>query len=141
MKLFFDSNVWVSAFATRGLCADLVRLALHLHGDEEWLLLVSPTVEEETVRILRDKMRLGSLDIERVKIVMNRMERAEEAEWVPPPDFPDPADVSIVAAALAAGADLLVTGDRALLELGSIEDLQIVDPRAAYTRIKLPGVG
>lgn len=37
--------------------------------------------------------------------------------------------------ALAAGADLLVTGDRALLTLGTIEGLTLVKPREAYERL------
>lgn len=140
MKLFFDSNVWVSAFATRGLCADILRLALRLHGQSDLLLLVSPTVRDETIRILRDKIRLRRHDIKRVEIIMSRMEETGDGDWVPPPDFPDPNDVPIVGAALSCNAGLLVTGDRALLELERIRKLRIVDPRTAYADLKgLPG--
>ena len=53
----------------------------------------------------------------------------------PPADFPDPDDAPIVGAALAAGADLLVTCDRALLALACIEGLAIVTPREAYQNL------
>lgn len=41
----------------------------------------------------------------------------------------DPDDNVIIATAVAAGADLLVTGDRHLLDLGAHETIRIVDPR------------
>lgn len=55
MKVLFDSNIWVSALATRGLCADLLRHALRRHGHGDFELLICATVHAETQRILRDK--------------------------------------------------------------------------------------
>jgi predicted nucleic acid-binding protein len=49
---------------------------------------------------------------------------------------PDPDDAWIIAAALNAGADLFVTGDKALLELGAVQGLPIIDPRTAYARLR-----
>ena len=58
-----------------------------------------------------------------------------EAEQ-PSPGIPDPDDAWIIAAALAAGADWSVTGDKALLALGMVENLSIVDPRKAYMKLR-----
>jgi len=50
VKWFFDSNVWVSALATRGLCADLVQLPLSDDGPE--VEVVGCThVEQEVLRL------------------------------------------------------------------------------------------
>ena len=53
MRVFLDTNVLVAAFATRGLCADVVRLTLAEHE-----LLVSPTVLQELTRALVGKLHV-----------------------------------------------------------------------------------
>jgi predicted nucleic acid-binding protein len=58
------------------------------------------------------------------------------AAEAPAPDIPDPDDAWIIAAALAAGADWFVTGDRPLLALGGVADMPILDPRSAYMRLR-----
>jgi uncharacterized protein len=50
----------------------------------------------------------------------------------------DPADDHVIAAAVAARADLIVSGDkRHLLSLGSHNGIQIICPRAAFDRLGL----
>ena len=51
MRVFLDTNVLVAAFATRGLCADVLRTILAEHE-----LLLSPTVIEELTRTLTEKI-------------------------------------------------------------------------------------
>jgi predicted nucleic acid-binding protein len=135
VKLLADSNVWVAAFATRGLCADLLRLSLRRHGRAGFELLTCAALREETLRILRDKFGAPAATLGDVHTAMAMAREVPPADWQPPVDFPDPDDVPIVGAALASGADLLVTGDRALLALERIEGLAIVAPRAAYQRL------
>ena len=53
MRVFVDTNVLVAAYATRGLCADLLRLILAQHE-----LVVSRQVLDELERALRDKIGL-----------------------------------------------------------------------------------
>ena len=57
MRVFLDTNVLVSAFATRGLCADLFELGLPGHE-----LIVSRAVLRELERALRQKLKLPALD-------------------------------------------------------------------------------
>jgi predicted nucleic acid-binding protein len=54
---------------------------------------------------------------------------------VPPVVGSDPDDDQIVAAAVAADADLLVSGDRHLLSLASHRRIRIVTPAEALARI------
>ena len=42
----------------------------------------------------------------------------------------------ILASALSGNADLLVTGDRELLELDKVKNLEIVSPRAFWEKLK-----
>ena len=52
MRVFLDTNVLVAAFATRGLCADVVRTVLAEHE-----FLISSTVIEELTLTLTQKIR------------------------------------------------------------------------------------
>jgi len=42
----------------------------------------------------------------------------------------------IVSSALNGNADLLVTGDKELLDLGKIEDMEIVSPRGFWKKMR-----
>ena len=55
------------------------------------------------------------------EVVLERLRRAGDA--------PDPGDDYLLAMALAAGADLLVTGDQALLRVRKVGHARIVMPR------------
>ena len=48
------------------------------------------------------------------------------------PKLPDPDDEVILAAALAGKANVFVTGDKALLNLESVEGLPIITPRGLW---------
>lgn len=135
MKVLFDSNIWVSALMTRGLCADLMRLALRRHGNAGFELLICAAVRLETLRILSDKFKAMPADLENASTAMILAREVAEGEWQAPKDFPDPDDVANVSAALGAQADWLVTGDKALLALGAIEGMAMLAPRTAYEQL------
>jgi len=137
VKLFFDSNVWVANFATRGFCEDLVKFTIGMHDQTNLVLITCPAVHGETIRILRDKFRLSAIDLQRVDIVFSRLHTVPNGHhWQPSADFPDPDDAPIIGAALAAGTDLFVTGDKALLALDTIENLPIRSPRDTYILLR-----
>jgi predicted nucleic acid-binding protein len=54
---------------------------------------------------------------------------------MPPTVIRDPADDQVLACALAARADLIVSGDEHLLSLGSFREIPIVGSSAAVARI------
>ncbi len=132
MKVLLDSNVWVSGLATRGLCADLVRIALNLHGRGDFELLICPAVRSETLRILADKFNVPHVKLDPVKVTLSWARTVPDHSWPAGDDFPDPNDIVIVGAAIGAAADMFVTGDRALLELRRVTSVAIVSPRTAY---------
>jgi uncharacterized protein len=131
VRVFLDTNVLVSAFATRGLCADLLELVL-LEPD----LVIGRHVIQELDRALRSKLRLPAA---RAKAIVEFVS-AEAAQTIAqaPPALAraDPADARVLGEALAAKATLFVTGDAALLELGSIENMEIVSPRGFWEKMK-----
>jgi putative PIN family toxin of toxin-antitoxin system len=128
--VFLDTNVLVAAFATRGLCADVFRLTLAAHE-----MVVSEQVMTELERTLREKIGLPERELRSVlSLVREEATLAREAEATV--SVRDPSDTPILAAALASGADVLVTGDRDLLELEQPVRIRIVSPRGFWQLFK-----
>ncbi|MFC1573122.1 putative toxin-antitoxin system toxin component, PIN family [Candidatus Eisenbacteria bacterium] len=131
MRVFLDTNVLVSAFATRGLCADVMRQVLAEH-----VLVTGEVVLRELRKALRVKLKVPAETIEEIEHFLR------ECEVVPKPSAPsavkvrDPDDRWVLASALAGQADVLVTGDKDLLTLGKQAPLRIVDPRGFWTLLR-----
>lgn len=122
-----DTNVLVSAFATRGLCADLVR---HLLTDHE--IVVGEVVLDELSRVMREKIGLPE---EALRPILNLL---REQTVVPVPEKPvavtvrDADDVHVLASAQSAGVDVLVSGDGDLLDVAESSPVRIVAPREMW---------
>lgn len=130
MKVFLDTNVLVAAFATRGLCADVVRLTLGAHE-----MAVSETVLTELDQKLAGKIGLPEREVRSI-VAFVRQEATVTPDAVPKVPVRDPKDAPILAAAMASGADVLVTGDRDLLELETPVGIRIVSPRGFWQLAK-----
>lgn len=131
MRVFLDTNVLVSAFATRGLCADLLELVLLEHE-----LVLGRQVLRELDKALRAKLKLPAA---RARAIVNFVsgEAAQTIVRAAPVDAQaDPADARVLGEALAAKAALFVTGDAALLEIRKIENMEIVSPRGFWEKMK-----
>lgn len=133
MRVFFDSNIWLSAFASRGFCADLLEWLLKKGGPHS--LWTSREVIDEVTRVLEQKFSLSDAGRQRLDRLLAVPNRSCGGEWVAPTDFPDPDDIAIVAAALAARADLFITGDQALLDLDAIDGMHLASPRDGYRQL------
>ena len=131
MKVFLDTNVLASAAATRGLCADVLREVIASHD-----LIISEYVLTELKRVLRSKFGVGMDLIDEFIWLLHQDTVLSQPAALPIIDLQDKDDLPILGAAIAAGADVLVTGDKELLELGHIEDLEIVSPRQFWEKLK-----
>jgi len=131
VKVFLDTNVLVSAFATRGLCADLVRHVLVEHE-----LMTGEVNLTELRRVLKTKFRVPKGTVDSIE------ELLRDQTIVPKPRkrlvvaVRDPADAWVLASAVAGDAELLVTGDRDLLELSVQPPIRIVDPRGCWEELR-----
>ena len=124
MRIYPDTNVLVSAMATRGLCADLVQVILAEHE-----LLIGETVLSELGRVLERKLRLSTQTIREWDGFFRREGELVRAGAVPAIRVRDPADRVVLAEAVAGGADALVTGDRDLLSIAARAPVRIQSPR------------
>jgi len=136
MKVVFDTNVVVSACFWRGAPFD----SLTLWGQGVVMAAVSPPLLAEYAETLQE-LRLDYPDRECVDWVTALL---DAAELVFPVDratgaTPDPFDEMVLECAIAAGADLIVSGDKKhILPLGSYRDIPIVNPAEFLRRVK-PG--
>ncbi len=131
MRVFLDTNVLVAAFAARGLCADVLREVILRHE-----LVVSEVLLEELARALRDKVRLDAEAArEIVAFLRDGASPAPEGPLLPLP-LRGPGDRAILSAAVRAGAEYLVTGDREVQALGRAQRTVIVSPRQFWERLR-----
>ncbi|MEY2855373.1 MAG: hypothetical protein RL030_2505 [Pseudomonadota bacterium] len=135
MKVAFDTNVLVSAVATRGLCADIFNLVLAEHQ-----LIVGETVLAEMRRVLKQKLRVTDDVIGEFETLL----RAEalivaKAKTTSIP-VRDKSDMFVLAEAISGKAEVLVTGDRDLLEVTAKVPLDILSPRGLWERLRAPSV-
>ena len=129
MKVFLDTNAIVSAIATRGLCADVLRTTIEFHE-----LVVSEHLLNELQRILKDKFGASpNLIADVVQLLLQDTVMAESHPLVDM-SLKDAADIAIVSSAIHGGAELLVTGDKEILTLKRIGILEIVTPRQFWER-------
>ena len=135
MRVFFDTNVLVAAFATRGLCADLFAHVLLEHE-----LLIGETVIRELRRTLRLKLKLPKRSIDDIEALLRDQVVLKTPAKHLRLDISDPDAEWIVAEAMAGDADILVTGDRVLHELGKRAPLPIVSPRGLWNVLSGTGL-
>lgn len=131
MRVFLDTNVIVSAMATRGLCVDVMREILVRHQ-----LVISEELLKEVTSILRAKLGIPEEVIADVIALLR--DGAVLSDPSPASALPiaGAADRALVSAALNGRADLFVTGDRELLALTGTGHMDIVSPRMFWERAK-----
>lgn len=131
MRVFLDTNVLVSAFAARGLCAELLEAILLQHE-----LVTGRNVLRELEKALLQKVKATP---ERCNDAVASLlaGAAQVIETADPADCGASAeDALILGEAVAGGATFFVTGDAALLRLKSIALIRIVSPRELWDSLR-----
>lgn len=132
MKVFLDTNVLVSGFATRGLCADVIRLILAEHE-----LIIGDVVLREVERVLKRKIGLPTEQIQEILAFLETQTVQPKPKLPSPLQVRDEDDQWILASALAAKAEVLVTGDKDLLDVADkVGGLTITDPRGFWNLVR-----
>ena len=124
MRVFLDTNVLVSAFTTRGLSADVLRLVLVEHE-----LVTGEVNLEELRRVLRTRMGAPAVLIDEAEQLLREHEVVPRPEEPYPIQISDPDDAWVLASAVAGDVEVLVTGGHDLLDVHSEAPLRILTPR------------
>ncbi len=126
MIVVFDTNVLIAAIITEGICSKL----LHRARAGEFSLIACPFILTELRRILSKKFRLSNEDTALALQPISEAVSQVIKHKVKITDIcRDADDDNIIACAVAAGADYLVTGDSDLLEIGKYQNVKIITPR------------
>jgi putative PIN family toxin of toxin-antitoxin system len=132
MKVFADTNFLVSAFATRGLSADVFQVILAEHE-----IMTGEFVLAELYRVLTTKLNVST------KIAREAEQLLRQHYIEPVPDQPselqvrDEDDRWVLESALRSGAEILITGDKDLLDISEkVTELKIVTPRTFWELIQ-----
>jgi putative PIN family toxin of toxin-antitoxin system len=129
VRVVLDSNVLIAAFATRGLCFEVLE-----HCSREHQPVTSPVILMEVRDNLVAKIGVAApLAEEAVALLRSRFRVVEPAE-LPRGVSRDRDDDAVLGTAVAGGCDLIVTGDRDLLDLERYEKISIVSPREFWKR-------
>jgi uncharacterized protein len=125
VRVFPDTNVLASAFGTRGLCADVLRLILREHE-----LVTGEIVLQELRGVLRGKFGVPAKTVAQIERFLRGYHVEPKPRALPGLKLGDRNDLLVVGSALGAKAQILITGVQEMLGLSEKpEGLRIVNPR------------
>lgn len=133
MRLVLDTNVVVSAVLGTSAPARLIELAAERAFDlctsEALMAELTDVLDREHIRRrLESNNRSAFVVLALYEGLAERLVPAEISRTAPDPD-----DDAVLACALAAGADLIISGDRHLRNLKSFHRIPILSPADALT--------
>ena len=134
MRVFLDTNVLISAFAARGLCADLMRLLLAEHE-----VLTGEVNLVELRRVLSKRFKATAAQVDVIEQLLRDQTVIPKPAALLSLKVRDADDAWVLASAVAGNADLLVSGDQDLLVLANRAPLPILSPRDAWSRLRGEG--
>ena len=126
MKALFDTNVFLAAFLTEGVCAKLLTRA----RKRQFNLSTCPFILHECERILAKKFSATKQEQETALALIS-----EAAQDIVTPSEKisgacrDKDDDNVLTCAVEAAVEYLVTGDKDLLQLKVFRGIRIITPR------------
>ena len=136
MKLVVDTNILVSAFLWQGTPGRLIELA----GEQECRLFTSRALLDELADVLQRKKlekQVQATGLTAVHLLRNyqKLSTTITARRLAQQVSRDADDDAVLACALAAKVDLIVSGDADLLVLKQFQGMRIVTPAQAVKLI------
>ena len=125
MRVVIDTNVFVSGVFWKGPPAAV----LEAWCDGRIELVLSPAILDEYQRVGTELNRLfPAIDLNPILGMLALNSRMMQDSELPERLCSDPADDKFIAAAVAANADYVVSGDKALLKVREYRGVRIVAP-------------
>ena len=131
MRVFLDTNVLAAAFTTRGLCADVVRYVLTEHQ-----LITGDVILDELHDVLANCFKLPGSTTKDILDLLRSQEVVAKPKKAASTPIRDPDDAWVLASATEGRCDVLVTGDRDLLDIADAAPLPILSPRGFWEFVR-----
>lgn len=122
MKVVFDTNIFVSALVFPGGNGERALLRV-IEGEDE--LISSRVLVGELLEVLARKFARDREELARVAVFVDGIAEIIEPE-MRIEALEDEPDNRVLECAVAGKADVIVTGDKRMLELGSYGDIRIL---------------
>ena len=122
MKVVFDSNIFISAFVIPGSQAEKAILKMIQSNHS---LIISKEIIDEILSVLTRKFSMDREAVSRTAVYLadlSSIVRATQKIKV----LKDEPDNRILECAVAGGAEMIVTGDKAMLSLKQFEGIKII---------------
>ncbi len=131
VKVVFDTNVWISIFMKKRLRDEFFRVKqdFTVYVSEDIALEVSKVLQYPKVSEILKKIGVRERDVLRI---LDENSRKVEPKLRLQVINDDAEDNKILECVLAAGAYILVSGDRHLLELGTFKKTKILTPKEFF---------
>jgi len=130
VRVALDSSVLIAAHISRaGVCAELLEDVL-LHHE----LVISDFILEELARKLVEKFNFPRRDADQVGAFLRRVSIVVQPANLPPDLCRDPTDIPVLGTAVAGECALLISVDRDLLDMQTIQAIPIVRPGDYWRR-------
>ena len=130
MRIVLDSSVLIAAHISRaGVCAELLEDLL-LHHE----LVISGFILEELQRKLVEKFSFPKRDADQVGAFLRRVSIVVQPADLPPDLCRDPTDIPVLGTAVAGACALLISVDRDLLDMQTIQAIPIIRPGEYWRR-------
>jgi uncharacterized protein len=130
VRIALDSSVLIAAHISRaGVCAELLEDVL-LHHE----LVISGFIIEELGRKLVEKFNFPRRDADQVGAFLRRVSIIVEPADLPPALCRDPTDLPVLGTAIAGACALLISVDRDLLDMQTIQAIPIIRPGEYWRR-------
>jgi uncharacterized protein len=125
LRVVFDTNVYFSAFIhSKGVPFKIWQEAIR----QRFILLTSPAIMRELAEVLRLDLQWSEPQIVRQLKLLSRVAEIVVPKITLEMVKNDPDDDRILEAAVEGRADLIVSGDRHLVQLKSFRNIGIVRP-------------
>jgi uncharacterized protein len=134
VKVVFDTNVWISIFMDKRLKDEFSRTKqdLTVYVSEDIGLEVSKVLQYPQVSLILRKTGIREKDVLRIFAVNSRRVEPKVKLHI---INEDEEDNKILECALEARADIIVSGDKHLLNLGKFKKTRILTPREFFDNL------
>ncbi len=129
MKIVLDSNVIVSAFGVQGLCSEIFAYCLSEHK-----IITSNFIIREVIKSLEKDFGIPGKRVREHRKFLIEETKATNPLPVSCPACRDSKDLAILGTAWAERADIIITGDKDLLDLKEFKGTVILGVREFWEK-------